>query len=132
MDIKPIRTKADYRRVLKEIESLMTAKANSPEGDRLDVLTTLVEAYERTHFPMDLPDAVDAIKFRMEQSGLTVKDLEPVIGRKNRIYEVLNRRRALTLRMIEGLHTKFGIPAESLLRQQAQRGGDSTGRPSKR
>ena len=125
MDIKPIRTKADYRTALKEIESLMTAKANSPEGDRLDVLTTLVEAYERTHFPMDLPDAVDAIKFRMEQSGLTVKDLEPVIGRKNRIYEVLSRRRALTLRMIEGLHTKFGIPAESLLRQRTQRGRGS-------
>lgn len=124
MDIKPIRTKADYRTALKEIESLMTAKANSPEGDRLDVMTTLVEAYERTHFPMDLPDAVDAIKFRMEQSGLTVKDLEPVIGRKNRIYEVLSRKRALTLRMIEGLHTKFGIPAESLLRQRAQRSRD--------
>jgi HTH-type transcriptional regulator / antitoxin HigA len=84
MDIKPIRTKTDYRTALQEIESLMTAKANSPDGDRLDVLTTLVEAYERAHFPMDLPDAVDAIKFRMEQSGLTVKDLEPVIGRKNR------------------------------------------------
>ena len=117
MDIKPIRTKTDYRDALKQIESLMTAKANSPEGDRLDVLATLVEAYERTHFPMDLPDAVDAIKFRMEQSGLTVKDLELVIGRKNRVYEVLTRRRTLTLRMIEGLHTKFGIPAESLLKQ---------------
>ena len=124
MDIKPIRTKADCRTALKEIESLMTAKANSPEGDRLDVLTTLVEAYERTHFPMDLPDAVDAIKFRMEQSGLTVKDLETVIGRKNRIYEVLSRKRALTLRMIEGLHTKFGIPAESLLRRRTQRSRD--------
>ena len=118
MEIKPIRTKTDYRDALKQIESLMTAKANSPEGDRLDVLATLVEAYERTHFPMDLPDAVDAIKFRMEQSGLTVKDLEPVIGRKNRVYEVLSRRRPLTLRMIEGLHTKFGIPAESLLKQR--------------
>jgi HTH-type transcriptional regulator / antitoxin HigA len=117
LDIKPIRTKADYRAALKDIESLMTAKANTPEGDRLDVLSTLVEAYERAHFPMDLPDAVDAIKFRMEQSGLTVKDLEPVIGRKNRVYEVLSRRRTLTLRMIEGLHSKFGIPAESLLKQ---------------
>jgi len=132
MDIKPIRTKADYRMALKDIEFLMTAKANSPEGDRLDVLTTLVEAYERAHFPMDLPDAVDAIKFRMEQSGLTVKDLEPVIGRKNRIYEVLSRRRALTLRMIEGLHTKFGIPAESLLRQRARPSRYSGGRQPKR
>jgi len=69
----------------------------------------MLEAYERTHFPMDLPDAVDAIKFRMEPSGSTVKDLEPVIGRKNRVYEVLSRRRTLTLRMIEGLHSKFGI-----------------------
>ena len=117
-DIKPIRTKADYKAALKKIESLMSAKANTATGDRLDVLVTLVEAYERAHFPMDLPDAVDAIKFRMEQSGLTVKDLEPVIGRMNRVYEVLNRRRPLTLRMIEGLHTKFGIPAESLLKQR--------------
>ena len=82
------------------------------------MLVTRVEAYERAHFPMDLPDAVEAIKFRMEQAGLTVKDLEPVIGRTNRVYEVLSRRRALTLRMIEGLHKKFGIPAESLLRQR--------------
>jgi HTH-type transcriptional regulator/antitoxin HigA len=121
VNIKPIRTKANYRSALKDIESLMTAKANTPDGDHLDVLATLVEAYERTHFPMDLPDAVEAIKFRMEQSGLTIKDLEPVIGRKNRVYEVLNRKRALTLRMIEGLHRKFGIPAESLLKQRTGR-----------
>lgn len=120
MDVRPIRTKANYRAALKAIESLMSAKANTAEGDRLDVLATLVEAYERTHFPMDLPDAVEAIKFRMEQSGLTVKDLEPVIGRKNRVYEVLSRRRPLTLRMIEGLHAKFGIPAESLLKQRVR------------
>jgi HTH-type transcriptional regulator/antitoxin HigA len=126
VDIKPIRTKTDYRDALKQIESLMTARANSPEGDRLDVLTTLVEAYERAHFPMDLPDAVEAIKFRMEQSGLTVKDLEPVIGRKNRVYEVLTRRRTLTLRMIEGLHTKFGIPAESLLKQGTNKPSSSS------
>lgn len=119
--IKPIRTRINYRAALKEIESLMSAKTRSAEGDRLDVLVTLVEAYERAHFPMDLPDAVDAIKFRMEQSGLTVKDLEPVIGRKNRVYEVLSRRRPLTLKMIEGLHTKFGIPAESLLKQRGER-----------
>src|SRR6266403_96064 len=108
MNIKPIKTKANYRAALKDIESLMTAKAHTPEGDQLDVLTTLVEAYERTHFPMD-------------QTGLTVKDLEPVIGRKNRVYEVLSRRRPLTLQMIEGLHTKFGIPAESLLKRRAQK-----------
>jgi HTH-type transcriptional regulator/antitoxin HigA len=96
----------------------MTTEAETPEGDRLDVLTTLVEAYERVHFPMDLPDAVDAIKFRMEQQGLTVEDLEPVIGRRNRVYEILARKRPLTLRMIEGLHSRFGIPAESLLKQR--------------
>jgi HTH-type transcriptional regulator / antitoxin HigA len=131
MEIKPIRTKANYRAALKAVESLMTAKANTPDGDRLDVLTTLIEAYERAHFPMDLPDAVEAIKFRMEQSGLTVKDLEPVIGRKNRVYEILNRRRLLTLRMIEGLHTKFGIPAESLLKQRAERDLNSAEKRSK-
>ena len=121
MNITPIRTKADHKAALKTIESLMDAKANTPEGDRLDVLVTLVEAYERAHFPMDLPDAVDAIKFRMEQSGLTPADLEPVIGRMNRVYEVLSRKRPLTLRMIEGLHKKFGIPAESLLKQRVRK-----------
>lgn len=121
MDIKPVRTKTDYRAALKEVESLMTAKAGTTEGDRLDVLVTLIEAYERIHFPMDLPDAVEAIKFRMEQSGLTVEDLEPVIGRKNRVYEVLSRKRPLSLRMIEGLHSRFGIPAESLLKQSANK-----------
>lgn len=117
MDIKPIRTKADYKAALKAVESLMGAKARTPEGDRLDVLVTLIEGYERQHFPMDLPDAVEAIKFRMEQQGLTPKDLEPLIGRSNRVYEVLNRRRGLTLPMIQKLHAGLGIPAESLLRQ---------------
>jgi len=117
MNIKPIRTKADYRAALKAVELLMGAKTRTPEGDRLDVLVTLIEGYERQHFPMDLPDAVEAIKFRMEQQGLTPKDLEPLIGRSNRVYEVLNRRRGLTLAMIQKLHTGLGIPAESLLRQ---------------
>src|SRR5262245_58686849 len=120
MNIKPIKTRKDYRNALKEIESLMSAKADTPAGDRLDVLTTLVEAYERVHFPLDLPDAVEAIKFRMEQQGLTIEDLETVIGRRNRVYEVLSRKRPLTLRMIEGLHRMFGIPAESLIRQAHQ------------
>ena len=117
MDIKPISTKADYRAALKAVESLMGARARTPEGDRLDVLVTLIEGYERQHFPMDLPDAVEAIKFHMEQQGLTPKDLKPLIGRSNRVYEVLNRRRALTLAMIQKLHAGLGIPAESLLRQ---------------
>ena len=117
MEIKPIKTRADYKAALKALESLMNARANTPEGDRLDVLVTLVEAYEPKHFPMDLPDAVEAIKFRMEQQGLTPKDLEPLIGRSNRVYEVLNRKRALTLAMIHRLHVGLGIPAESLLKQ---------------
>jgi HTH-type transcriptional regulator / antitoxin HigA len=117
MEIKPIKTRADYKAALKALESLMNARANTPEGDRLDVLVTLVEAYERKHFPMDLPDAVEAIKFRMEQQGLTPKDLEPLIGRSNRVYEVLNRKRALTLAMIHRLHVGLGIPAESLLKR---------------
>ncbi len=119
MDIKPIRTKADYKAALKAVESLMGAKARTSEGDRLDVLVTLIEGYERQHFPMELPDAVEAIKFRMEQQGLTPKDLEPLIGRSNRVYEVLNRRRGLTLMMIQKLHAGLGIPAESLLKQTA-------------
>jgi HTH-type transcriptional regulator/antitoxin HigA len=117
MDIKPIKTAKDYKAALKEVGGLMLAKANTPEGDRLDVLVTLVEAYERLHYPMDLPDAVEAIKFRMEQQGLTVDDLATVIGRRNRVYEVLNRKRPLTLGMIQRLHSTFGIPAESLLKQ---------------
>jgi HTH-type transcriptional regulator/antitoxin HigA len=117
VDIKPIRSKTDYRAALAEIETLMTARPRTRQGDRLDVLVTLAEAWERTHFPMDLPDAVEAIKFRMEQQNLTLEDLEPVIGRRNRVYEVLARKRPLTLRMIEGLHRNFGIPAESLLKQ---------------
>jgi len=116
MEIKPVKTKADYRAALKAIESLMTARPNSPEGERLDVLVTLVEAYERKHFPMDLPDPVAAITFVMEQRHLSVKDLEPMLGRPNRVYEVLNRKRPLTLKMIWRLHKGLGIPAESLIR----------------
>jgi HTH-type transcriptional regulator/antitoxin HigA len=121
MNIKPVRTKADHRAALKEIESLMNARANTPEGERLDVLVTLVEAYERKHVPMDMPDPVEAIKFAMEQRGLTVKDLESMIGRTNRIYEVLNRKRPLTLKMIWRLHQGLGIPAECLIRPSDER-----------
>ncbi len=116
MNIKPIRTDADYRVVLKEVKALMMAEPNTPEGEKLDVLVTLIEAYERKHFPLDLPDPVEAIKFEMEQKGLTIKDLEPMIGKSNRVYEVLNRKRALTLRMIQKLHQELGIPAESLIK----------------
>lgn len=117
MDIRPIKTEADYQAALKEIETLMHAVADTPEGDRLDVLVTLVEAYEAKHYPLDLPDPVEAIKFTMEQRGLTVKDLEPMIGRSNRVYEILNHTRPLTLKMIWRLHQGLGIPAESLIRQ---------------
>jgi HTH-type transcriptional regulator/antitoxin HigA len=117
MDIKPIRTRADYKAALKAVEGLMGARANTPDGDRLDVLVTLVEAYERIHYPMDFPDPVAAIKFAMEQKGLGIKDLEPLIGRSNRVYEILNHKRGLTLKMIRRLHCQLGIPAESLLKQ---------------
>jgi HTH-type transcriptional regulator/antitoxin HigA len=116
MDIKPIKTDADYRAALKEIESLMSAASDTPEGEKLDVLVTLVEAYEAKHYPLDLPDPVEAIKFEMEQKGLTVKDLEPMIGKSNRVYEVLNRKRSLTLKMIWKLNQELGIPAESLIK----------------
>lgn len=116
MDIKPIKTDADYRAALEEIENLMTAGPDSPEGEKLDVMVTLVEAYEAKHFPMDLPDAVAAIKFEMARKGLTVKDLEPMIGKSNRVYEILNYKRSLSLAMIWRLHEGLGIPAESLIK----------------
>ena len=119
MNIKPIKTKADYRAALKEIEGLMTSRANTPEGERLDVLATLVEAYERKHYPMELPDPIEAIKLRMEGLGLKPKDLQPMIGGLNRVYEVLNHTRPLTLAMIRRLHEGLGIPAECLIKSSA-------------
>lgn len=117
MDIHPIRTEADYAAALREISILMEADPDlgSPDGDRLDILVTLVQAYEAKHVPMTAPDPVEAIKFRMDQSGLSVKDLEPIIGRSNRVYEVLNRKRPLTLAMIRRLHSHLGIPANVLI-----------------
>jgi HTH-type transcriptional regulator / antitoxin HigA len=115
MDIRPIKTETDYETALHEIEKLMRAELNTPEGDRLDVLVTLVEAYETKYFSLDLPDPVEAIKFTMEQKNLTAKDLVPMIGRLNRVYEVLNRTRPLTLAMIRRLHRELGIPAVSLI-----------------
>jgi HTH-type transcriptional regulator/antitoxin HigA len=116
MNIKPIRSDADYRAMLTDIEGLMAAAPDSEDGERLDVLVTLVEAWEREHFPMDLPDPIDAIKFAMEQQGLTVKDLESAIGRPNRVYEVLGRKRALTVSMIWKLHERLRLPAEALIK----------------
>jgi len=116
MDIKPIKTNADYHATLKEIEALMMTAHDTPEGEKLDILVTLVETYERKHFPLDLPDPVAAIKFEMEQKGLTAKDLEPMIGKRNRVYEILNHKRSLTLKMIWRLHQELNIPAESLIK----------------
>ena len=116
MNIDPIKTDGDYRRTLAEIETLMTAGHDTPEGDRLDVLVTLVEAWEARHYPLDLPDPVAAILYHMEQGGLAPKDLAGCIGGRNRVYEVLNRKRPLSLRMIQRLHRELGIPAESLIK----------------
>jgi HTH-type transcriptional regulator/antitoxin HigA len=114
--IKPIKSERQYRRALKEIEGLMAAKRNTPEGDRLDVLVTLVEAWEAKHYPLDLPDPVEAIKYHMESRGLTASDLIPYIGSRNGVQEVLTRKRPLTLTMIRRLHEGLGIPAESLIK----------------
>jgi HTH-type transcriptional regulator / antitoxin HigA len=116
MDIAPIKTQRDHRRALKQIEGLMSAKRNTPAGDRLDVLVTLVEAWERRHYPIDLPDPVEAIKYHMDQNGLQPRHLIPFIGSRNRVHEVLNRKRPLTLKMIWRLHEGLGIPAESLIK----------------
>jgi HTH-type transcriptional regulator/antitoxin HigA len=115
MIIKPIKGERDYQRALTEIDKLMDAKPNTPEGDRLDVLVTLVSAWEEQNYPIDPPDAVEAIRFAMEQRGLSRRDLEPFIGSRARVAEVLNRKRSLTLPMIRRLHEGLGIPAEALL-----------------
>lgn len=117
MNIRPIHTPADYEAALKDVSTLIDRDPapGTPQGDRLDVLTTLIQAYEVRHCPIDAPDPIEAIKFRMEQQGLSVKDLEPIIGQGDRVYEVLNRKRPLTLAMIRRLHSKLGIPAEVLI-----------------
>jgi HTH-type transcriptional regulator/antitoxin HigA len=114
--LKPIRTKADYAAVMAEIERLWGAKLGTSEGDRLDILVTLVDAYETQHYPIDPPDPIEAIKFRMEQQGLTRKDLEGILGTRTRVAEVLNRRRGLSIHMIRRLHDKLGISADVLIR----------------
>jgi HTH-type transcriptional regulator/antitoxin HigA len=121
MDITPIKTRRDYRHALKRIESLMRAKRGTPEGDHLDVLVTLVEAWESRHYPLDFPDPIEAIKYHMDQNGLQPRDLIRFIGSSNRVHEVLNRRRSLTLRMIRRLHEGLGIPAESLIKGEPKR-----------
>jgi len=113
---KPIRTAKDYEAALKDVERMWGAKSGTPEGDRLDVLATLIDAYEAAQFPMDPPDPIEAIRFRMEQHGLTRKDLEPLIGTRTRVAEVLNRKRNLSIAMIRRLHAQLGISAEVLIR----------------
>ena len=117
MNIRPIHTEADYKAVLREVSAYFDnePEPDTEEGDRFDILLTLIEAYEAKQFPVDLPDPIEAIKFRMDQEGLTAKDLEPAIGKRNRVYEILNGKRNLTLAMVWKLHKMFGIPAESLI-----------------
>lgn len=116
MDVRPIKTEADYDAALNEIDGLMNAEHDTPEGDRLDVLVTLVEAYEAKCWPIDPPDPVEAIEFRMEQQGLTRRDLESYIGSRARVSEILTRRRPLTMAMARRLHAGLGIPAACLLK----------------
>ncbi|MDP2369387.1 helix-turn-helix domain-containing protein [Rhodoferax sp.] len=122
MDIRPIHTKADYRAALKIVSALVDAdpKRGTPEADRLEVLGTLLEAYEARHYPLELPDPIEAIKFRMEQQGLSAKDLTPMIGGLNRVYEVLNRKRPLSIAMVRRLNSSLGISAECLIREAAE------------
>jgi HTH-type transcriptional regulator/antitoxin HigA len=115
-DVKPIRSRRDYEAAIKAVERLWGAKAGTRDGDRLDVLATLIDSYEAEHYPMDPPDPVEAIKFRMEQQGLTRRDLEEIIGTRTRIAEILNRKRGLSIATIRRLHERLGISADVLIR----------------
>lgn len=115
MEIRPIRTQTDYQEALQEIERLFDADQNTPEYDRLDILSTLVEAYEEKHFPIELPDPIEAIYYYMDIRGWSRRDLEPCLGSRARVSEVLSRKRTLTLEMIRKLNQELGIPAEILI-----------------
>ena len=115
MEIKPIKTEADYESTLKKIERLLEAKPGTAEADRLEVLTTLVEAYEGKHYAIPLPDPIEAILYHLESRGLSRRDLEPFIGSRARVSEILNRKRPLTMEMIRNLHAGLGISAEVLI-----------------
>lgn len=119
MDIRPVKYDQDHRKALARIEALMSARPGTPAGDELDVLATLVEAYEQKHFPIETADPVEAIRFRMEQMGLTRKDLEPFLGSRHRVSEILNRRRGLSIGMIRRLHEGLDIPLEVLVGRAA-------------
>ncbi len=114
-EIKPIRTEGDYQQAMTLLKTLWGAETGTPEGDRLDLLVTLIDIYESARHPIDLPDPVDAILFRMEQQGLTRRDLEPVLGSRGRVAEILNRKRPLSLEMIRRLNAELDIPAEVLI-----------------
>ncbi len=120
-DVKPIRNEQDHVSAMAEIERLWGSASGTPEGDRLDVLTTLIDAYETRTFIIDAPDPIEAIKFRMEQRGLTRKDLEGIIGTRARIAEVLDRKRNLSIAMIRRLHSELSIPADILIRPSRKR-----------
>ncbi|QYJ69111.1 helix-turn-helix domain-containing protein [Flavobacterium litorale] len=115
MDIKPIRTEQDYNMAMERLEAIFDAKLETPEGDELEVLGILIEKYEQEHFPIAMPDPVEAIKFRMEQMGYSQNDLADIIGLKSRASEILNRRRKLSLKMIRNIHDKLNIPTEVLV-----------------
>lgn len=118
MDIRPIKNEEDYEAYLREIESLMDAEIDTPEGDRLDVLSTLVDVYEKKQFLFDMPDPIEALKFRMEQQNLKPKDLVPYIGQRSHVYEILHYKRPLSLRMAINLHHYLKIPAHILLQER--------------
>ena len=132
MAIKPIRSDADYERALRRVEALWDSREGSAESDELDVLATLIEAYEREHYPIDPPNPIDAIKFRLEQSGKDPRALIGVIGSRTRVYEVMSGKRSLSLNMIRSLHKKFHIPADLLIRPLSQRHRSRTRRPVER
>lgn len=115
MNVFPIRTEADYEKALLRIEMLMDAEYDTPEGDELDILTTLVENYEAKHFPIPACDPIEAIRFRMEQMGLEAKDLTPIIGSRSKVSEILNHKRQLSISMIRNLHVQLNVPYESLM-----------------
>ncbi len=115
MEIKPIKTEQDYNMSIKRIEELWGARRDTPKGDELDLLSTLVESYEMKHYPIAPPDPIDAIKFRMEQMGMTKADMVKYLGSQSRVSEILNRKRRLTLKMVKSLYKGLKIPAEILL-----------------
>lgn len=116
MNIKLIKTKKDYKAALTRLETIFDAKKGSAEGDELELLALLIEHYENQHFPIDLPDPIEAIKFRMEQMGYTQNDLADIIGQKSRASEVLNRKRKLSLEMIRQIHETMNIPTDILIK----------------